>query len=208
MHHQDETHLETNPHLSKTWHRVGEQPKLPAAGTNRRVTVFGSVEAFGRGRVEVVCEGQNSACFLRYLEVLDRRRRETGREVFLVLDNGPAHKKSKVSRAALAEREGWLHPIWLARYSPHLNLKEREWRYLKRDARSHLAATLREFVDGILAGLARLGGARLDIVDRVAGWFMAGHRKEPTGRPPGRPKGAKDSRPRKPYERKNLPADT
>ncbi len=98
----------------------------------------------------------------------------------------------------------------LSRYSPHLNLKEeREWRYLKRDARSHLLAdSLREFVDGILilAGLTRLGGARLDIVDRVAGWFIAGHSKEPTGRPPGRPKGAKDSRPRKSYERKNLPA--
>ena len=53
---------------------MGEQPTLPAVGTNRPVTVFGSVETFGRGRVEVVCEGQNSACFLRYLEVLDRRR--------------------------------------------------------------------------------------------------------------------------------------
>jgi transposase len=177
-------------------------------GTNRRVTVFGSVEVFGHGRVEVVCEGQDSACFLRYLEALDRRHRETGREVFLVLDNGSCHT-SKKSRAALAEREGWLHPIFLARYSPHLNLKEREWRYLKRDARSHLADSLRGFVDDILAGLKRLlGGARLDIVDRVPEWFIAGHRKEPTGRPPGRPKGAKDSRPRKPYERKNLPADT
>ena len=144
---------------------------------------------------------------LRYLEVLERRHRETGREVILVLDNGPCHT-SKVSCAALAERAEWLQVIWLARYSPHLNLKEREWRYLKRDARSHLADTSREFVDGILAGLTRLGGARLDIVDRVPGWFIAGHRKEPTGRPPGRPKGAKDSRPRKPYERKNLPAAT
>ncbi len=98
--------------------------------------------------------------------------------------------------------------IWLARYSPHLNPKEREWRYLKRDARSHLAGTLREFVDEILAGLTRLGGVRLDIEDRVAEWFIAGHRKAPTGRPPGRPKGAKDSRPRKPYDRKNLPAHT
>ena len=186
---------------------MGEQPKLPAVGTNRRVTVFGSVEALGRGRVEVVCEGQDSACFLRYLEALERRRRETGRAVFLVLDNGPAHT-SKASRAALAEREGWLRVIWLARYSPHLNPKEREWRYLKRDARLHLADGLREFVDEILAGLSRLGGARLDIVDRVAGWFIAGHRKAPTGRPAGRPKGAKDSRPRKPYGRKNLPADT
>ena len=48
----------------------------------------------------------------------------------------------------------------------------------------------------------------MDIVDRVPGWFMAGHRKEPTGGAPGRPKGAKDSRPRKPHERKNLPAAT
>ena len=130
---------------------------LPAVGTNRRVTVFGSVEAFGRGRVEVVCEGQDSACFLRYLEALDRRRRETGREVLLVLDNGSAHT-SKVTSAALDERAEWLHPIFLARYSPHLNLKEREWRYLKRDCRSHLAETLRGFVDDILAGLSRLGG--------------------------------------------------
>ena len=207
MHHQDETHLETNPYPCRVWHRVGEQPKLPAVGTNRRVTVFGSVEALGRGRVEVVCEGQNSACFLRYLAALDRRRRETGREVILVLDNGPCHT-SKVSRTALAERGEWLRVIWLSRYSPHLNLKEREWRYLKRDCRSHLAAALREFVDEILAGLTRLGGARLDIEDRGAEWFVAGHRKEPTGRPPGRPKGAKDSRPRKPYGRKNLPAPT
>jgi hypothetical protein len=207
MHHQDETHLETNPYLCGVWHRVGEQPTLPAVGANRRVTVFGSVEVFGRGRVEVVCEGQDSACFSRYLAVLDRRHQEMGREVFLVLDNGSCHT-SKVSRAAIAERGEWLHVIWLARYSPHLNLKEREWRYLKRDCRSHLSETLREFVDGILAGLTSLGGAHLDIVDKVAEWFIAGHRKEPTGRAPGRPKGAKDSNPRKPYERKNLPAAT
>lgn len=152
-------------------------------------------------------EGQYSACFLRYLGALDRRHRETGREVSLVPDDGSAHT-SKKSRAALAERAGWPHPIFLARYSPHLNLKEREWRYLKRDCRSHLAETLRGFVDDILAGLKRLGGGRLDIVDRVAGWFVAGHRRAPTGRPSGRPKGAKDSRPRKPYERNNLPAAT
>ena len=163
MHHQDETHIETNPHLCRVWHRIGTQPVLPAVGTNRRVTVFGSVEVLGRGRVEVVCEGQDSACFLRYLQALDRRHRETGREVFLVLDNGSCHTSEK-SRVALAEREGWLHPIFLARYSPHRNLKEREWRYLKRDARSHLAEGLRGFVDDILAGLKRLGGARLDIV--------------------------------------------
>ncbi len=206
MHHQDETHLETNPCLGRIWHRIGVQPTVPAAGTNRRVTTFGSVEIFGRGRVEVLCATQDSAAFELYLQALEARHEATGREIFLVLDNGPCHR-SQASQAALAQRAAWLHVIWLARYSPELNRKEREWRYLKRDVRSHLARSLRAFVDEILAGLHRLGGSRLDIVDQVPDWFIAGHRRPPTGRPPGRPKGAQDSRPRL-SRLANLPAPT
>ncbi len=79
LHHEDETHVETNPYLSRVWHRRGEQPTVPAAGTNRRLTVFGSVETRGRGRVEVVCAGQDSACFGRYLAALDARHAATGK---------------------------------------------------------------------------------------------------------------------------------
>src|SRR5207248_913021 len=86
-----------------------------------------------------------------------------------------------------------------SRRCPRLNPKEREWKVLKRDVRSHLAPTLRAFVDEIGAGLRQLGGRRIDVVDHVPDWFIAGHRKEPTGRPPGRPKGAKDSYKRAPY---------
>ena len=208
LHYQDETHVETNPYLTRVWHRRGRQPTVPAAGTNRRLTVFGSVEAFGRGRVELLTAAQDSAAFARYLAALDARHAATGREVFLVLDNGPCHT-SKASHAALAERAAWLHAIWLAKYSPELNPKEREWRALKRDHRGHLAPSLRAFVDSVLAGLRRLGGERLDIVDDVPDWFLAGHRKPPTGRPRGRPKGAKDSYKRAPYRTRNntnLPA--
>jgi len=147
------------------WHRRGVQPTIPAAGTNRRLTVCGSVEARGRGRVEVICPAQDSACFALYLAALDARHVATGKEVYLVLDNGPCHK-STVTKAALAARSTWLHVLWLAPYSPQLNPKEREWKRLKRDARSHLAPTLRAFVDEIAAGLRHLGGDRLDIVDR------------------------------------------
>jgi len=203
LHHQDETHLETNPHLSRVWRRRGQQPTAPAVGTNRRLTAFGSVEIFGRGRVEVLCAEQTSACFLFYLQALDVRHVETGREMYLVLDNGPCHR-SKTSQEALQDRAAWLHVIWLARYSPQLNRKEREWRYLKRDVRSHLDRTLREFVDSILAGLRHLGGTRIEVVDHVPDWFLDGHRRQPTGRSPGRPTGAKDSYKRAPY-RKNEP---
>ena len=208
LHYQDETPVETNPHLTRVWHRRGRQPTVPAAGTNRRLTVFGSVEAFGRGRVELLTAAQDSAAFARYLAALDARHAATGREVFLVLDNGPCHT-SKASTAALAERAEWLHVIWLAKYSPELNPKEREWRALKRDHRGHLAPSLRAFVDRLLDGLRGLGGERLDIVDEVPDWFLAGHRKPPTGRPRGRPPGARDSYKRAPYRTRkdrNLPA--
>lgn len=191
-HHEDETHVETKPYLSRVWHRRGQQPTVPAAGTNRRLTVFGSVEVCGRGRVEVLGAGQASPDFGAYLDVLEARHGATAREVFLILDNGPCHR-STVSEAALAARADWLHVIWLPRSCPPFNQKEREWRYRKRDARGQRARTLRPFADGILAGLTRLGGERLDIVDRVPDWFLAGHRKPPTGRPRGRPKGSKDS---------------
>lgn len=195
LHFEDETHLDTNPYLPRVWHRIGTQPTLPAAGTNRRLTVFGSVEAWGRGRVEVLGVGQDSAGFARYLAALDARHAATGRAVILVLDNGPCHV-SKATRRALADRAAWLEIIPLARYSPHLNPKEHEWRRLKRDHRAHLAPTLRDFVDGVVAGLHTLGGEACAIIDEVPQWWLDGHRKEPTGRPPGRPKGAKDRQPR------------
>jgi hypothetical protein len=69
------------------------------------------------------------------------------------------------------------------------------------------ARTLRAFVDELVLGLRRLGGERLDIIDAAPDWFIAGHRRPPTGRSPGRPKGAKDARPRAP-PRMNLPAPT
>ncbi|MDQ3657865.1 MAG: transposase [Chloroflexota bacterium] len=206
LHFEDETHVETNPYLGRIWHRVGQQPVRPAAGTNRRLTVFGSVAAAGRGRIEVVAARADSAGFGRYLAALDARHEATGRQVILVLDNGSCHT-STVSKQALADRAAWLEVVALSRYSPQLNPKEREWRLLKRDHRSHLAPTLRAFVDVLIAGLGQLGGERCTIIDEVPDWWIAGHRREPTGRPAGRPHGAKDAGPRKPRQ-KNLPAPT
>ncbi len=208
LRYQDETHVETNPYLARQWHRIGRQRRIASVGVNRRVTVFGSVESRGRGRVEVVCGGRDSACFGRYLCALDQRHAATRREVFLVLDNASCHT-SVVTTQALALREDWLHPIWLAKYSPHLDEKEREWRYLKRDVRGHLARDPRTFVDEIVDGLDRLGGEERLIVDAVPQWFLDGHRKAPTGRKAGRPAGARDNKPRKPYTmRANLPTPT
>lgn len=124
--------------------------------------------------------------------------------MILVVDNGSCHT-STVTRQALAERAAWLEVVPLSRYRPDRNLKEREWRPLKRDHRSHLTPTLGAFVEVLIGGLRQLGGERFDIVAAVPDWWLAGHRKEPTGRPAGRPTGAMDSRPRQRRDAK-LPA--
>ena len=62
--------------------------------------------------------------------------------------------------------------IPLARYSPHLNPKEHEWRILKRDHRGHLAPTLRDFVDAVATALAGLGGERCEVIDAVPQWWL------------------------------------
>src|SRR5262249_4297297 len=117
LHFEDEAHLETNPYLGRGWHRVGQPPILPAAGANRRVTVCGSVEALGRGRVEVLGARADSAGFARYLAALDARHTATGRNVILVCDNGSC-QTSQVTQAALADRADWLEVVPLSRYSP------------------------------------------------------------------------------------------
>jgi transposase len=207
-HDQDETHRETNPYRCRVGHRRGKQPTLPGVGTHRRVTVFGCVEALGRARLELVQVAQDTAGVVRSLERLEAHHLTVQRAVYLVLANGSA-PTSPVRLQALAARRDWLQVLWLAKYAPQRNPKERAWRRLKRAARSHLAADLRAFVDGILAGLRQLGGACCTIVDAVPQGFLEGHRKPPTGRSPGRPVGAKDSYKRAPYRRKkNLPADT
>ena len=78
------------------WHKRGTQPTLPAVGTNRRLTNFGSVTADGQGRVEVLGAQQDSAGFAQYLAALDVYHAETGREIYLVLDNGPCHRLSLI----------------------------------------------------------------------------------------------------------------
>ena len=105
--------------------------------------------------------------------------------MILVLDNGPCHV-SKATRRALAERADWLEVIPLARYSPHLNPKEHEWRRLKRDHRGHLAPTLRAFVDAAAAGLA--DARRRGVRDHRRGAaVVAGRAPQGADRPPAGP---------------------
>ena len=120
LHFEDETHRETNPSRCRVWHRRGQQPTLPGVGTNRRVTVFGSVALLGRTRIALVRAAQDTAGFVRDRERLEAHQQAVQREISLVLDNGSA-PTSQASLPVLAARREWLHVLWLAKYAPQLN---------------------------------------------------------------------------------------
>ena len=139
--------------------------------------------------------GQDSAGFARYLAALDARHEATGRQVILVLDNGAGHT-SKASHGR-AGRAGGLAGGDLA--GPLQPAAQPEGAGVA-DASSGTTAaiwprTLRAFVDERWRAAAAGRGAAATSSTRCPPWWLAGHRKEPTGRPPGRPKGAKDSPP-------------
>ena len=149
-------------------------------GTNRRVTVSGNVEAFGRRRVEVVAKVRTWPVSCSTPSDGRLPRGDGQGDV-----PGPGQQPLSHQRGQPRGPDGpagVAAPDFLSHYGPHLNPKEREWRYFKRDCRSHLARTPRGFVDGIPKGLKNLGGARRDVVDEVPEWFITGHRKAPTGR--------------------------
>ncbi len=109
----------------------GKQPIIDSAGKNKRVPVFGGLDALS-GRLHILAtESKCGADFIAFLKLLFRRY--AGRHIFLFLDNCSIHH-SKLVRRFLADHLDQITLIWNATYCPELNLIERYWGYLKTSA--------------------------------------------------------------------------
>lgn len=125
---EDETELHLNPRIQKTWQRVGEPMKVNAAGKDRKLNLFGTVNP-GTGTVVTrFCRHKRSAAFVAFLRQVARRYR--GWKVKIVLDNYGVHFTKRV-RDFLDECDGKIELVPLPTYSPHLNPIEGFWLFLK-----------------------------------------------------------------------------
>jgi transposase len=117
--------------LTKVWTRRGVRPVIPAAGTNKRLCIYGALN-YRTGQSHYMVHpkknGQQFAEFLRQLVEANSERR-----LVLVIDNASYHR-TKAVRAVLAEHRDHVFVVWLPPYSPELNLIEGLWGYLKRTA--------------------------------------------------------------------------
>jgi putative transposase len=105
--------------------------EVPAAGTNRKLCVYGALD-YKSGRTHyLVHPKKNASQFNEFVKQLLEAKRD--RFVVLVFDNATYH----VTRATLdllAEHEDHIFVLWLPKYSPELNAIEGLWGYLKKSA--------------------------------------------------------------------------
>jgi transposase len=96
--------------------------------------VFGALD-YGSGRVLAEIAPKKSGD--RFAAFLDQLAQTWPDEhLVLVMDNVSYHR-SQAMRDWWAAQDGRLTPFWLPVYTPHLNLIERVWRFLKQKLACH-----------------------------------------------------------------------
>lgn len=113
------------------WGLRGEPLAVPAAGQDRRIPVFGALDALTGRLTTHIADRKNSKNFLIFLARLLRGYPE--RHIFLFLDNSSIHHAKAVARF-IADHKTHLTIVWNAEYAPELNLIERYWKHLKEKA--------------------------------------------------------------------------
>jgi len=117
--------------LTKVWTLRGVRPVVPAAGTNRRVCIYGALNYRSGQTHYMVYPKKNSQQFAEFLRQLVEANSE--RRLILVIDNAGYHRTKAIS-ALLADHADHIFVVWLPKYSPELNLIEGLWGYLKKSA--------------------------------------------------------------------------
>lgn len=105
--------------------------EVPAAGTNRKICVYGALN-YKSGQAHYLTHAQkNAAQFNQFLKRLLEAKHD--RFVALVIDNASYHV-TRATLEILTEHEEHIFVVWLPKYSPELNAIEGLWGYLKKSA--------------------------------------------------------------------------
>lgn len=125
----DEASVRTDYHAGTTWAPVGRTPVVATTGARRSVSMVSAVSARGELHFAVQIGGINAEDFAAFCKKL---MADTGRPVFLILDNSRVHRARIITRLA-AESNGQLTLFFLPPYSPELNPDEWVWKNVKHD---------------------------------------------------------------------------
>ena len=129
---------------------------VPSAGQNRRVPVFGALDAMTGEVSALITAKKRSGEFLDFLRWLLEDVYADHEHVYLFLDNCSIHH-TKAVREYMHEHRARLTVIWNATYAPNLNLIERFWGHLKRSAiHNYYFETVKNLENAIMQAVRKL----------------------------------------------------
>ncbi len=150
----DESSVRTDYHAGTTWAPVGKTPVVQGTGKKRSISMVSAVSPRGELHFAIkVEEGISAEDFLEFTEQLIT---DTGRPVFLILDNSQVHRAIILKEYA-QHSNGMLTLFFLPPYSPELNPDEWVWKNVKHDNLGRASAkSSRDLAKFAYAALDRL----------------------------------------------------
>lgn len=122
IHWGDETALVNTDVRGRCYAPAGQTPVTYIVGGSRqKLSMIATVTNQGKTRWMIIDEAFNSDKLIEFLEALIQ---DTGRKVFLILDNLRV-QHSKPVKARVAARQDKIELFYLLSYSPELNPEER-----------------------------------------------------------------------------------
>jgi transposase len=127
----DATHPTHNTQTAKAWIKRGQEKHIPANSGRKRVNLNGALNALDPCEAVVVeAESVNAQSTITLYEKL--LKKNPGKKLVLICDNAPYYHSQLL--------QDWLkgQPLikqwFLPTYSPNLNIIERLWRFMKKQA--------------------------------------------------------------------------
>lgn len=120
IHWGDETGLQTGANVEKGYSPKGKTPVIRQTAKRERINMISSITNQGQVRFMFYRDTMNSK---RLIEFMHRLTKDSGRKVFLILDNLKVHH-SKVVKAWLEKNKEKIEVFYLPSYSPELNPDE------------------------------------------------------------------------------------
>ena len=127
----DESDVHLNPQLTKVWTMRGERFRVPSAGINKKVHIFGGLNYRTGRTTHIVTYRKRAVEFCQFIEEL--LHQYANDRLVLVMDNASYHK-TKAVQDLLAKHKDRAQVFWLPKYSPELNYMDALWGYIKRTA--------------------------------------------------------------------------
>lgn len=125
----DQSDVGLHPPIGAEWGERGVQAKVRSKGKNRKIYLFGALDAHSEKLYAGFWARKDSAALVEFLRALLASIPD--RDIHLVLDNYGVHKSRRTCAFLESDEARRLHIHFLPTYSPWLNPIEGTWRVIK-----------------------------------------------------------------------------